>query len=95
MLALGLKSSRASRDERACSQIVRTLVQEARQGSLTTGTSYVDNYGMPCPAAQASFTAQSTVDAISGPSASRLTVRITPTGSPGSVRTYAVVFQSP
>ncbi len=95
LLALGLKSARNAQDDRATAQIAQTLTQEAQQGTLPTGTIYLDFQGVPCSASQAAFTVQSTSQSIAGDaSLTRLTVQVTPVGAPDRARTYALVFQA-
>jgi hypothetical protein len=95
MLALGLKSSRFARDDRATAQIAETLVEEAKGGTLAPGTIYLDPEGAPCTPAQAAFTAQSTLAPLAdGAALTQLTLRLTPLGAPDRARTYAVVFQT-
>jgi uncharacterized protein (TIGR02598 family) len=96
LLALGLKTARLARDDRATAQIAQTLIEEARQGTLASGTVYLDFEGAACGSAQAAYTAQSTSLPITGSaSLTRLTLRVTPLGAPDRVRIYAVVFQIP
>ena len=96
LLALGLKTARLARDDRATAQIAQTLIEEARQGTLAAGTVYLDFEGAACGSAQAAYTAQSTSLPITGSaSLTRLTLQVTPLGAPDRVRIYAVVFQTP
>jgi uncharacterized protein (TIGR02598 family) len=101
LLAVGLTNARVARENRATSQIAATLIEEAKQGTLSTGAVYLDFQGNPTgSAAQAAYLAQGTLLATSaeengtGP-LSRLTLRVTPLGDPGSVRIYAAVFPTP
>jgi uncharacterized protein (TIGR02598 family) len=94
LLALGLKDARLARNDRVTAQIAQTLVEEAKQGTPVTGTSYLDIEGSPCSSSQAAYTAQTTSTQIAGsPLLNRLTVRLTPLGAPDRARIYAVVFQ--
>src|SRR5271155_5438300 len=94
LLALGLKTARLARDDRATAQIAQTLTEEARQGTLASGTVYLDIQGTVLPSAQTSaYTAQSiSVASYEGnTSLTQMTLRVTPLGAPDCVRTYAVV----
>jgi uncharacterized protein (TIGR02598 family) len=96
LLAMGLQSARLARDDRATAQIAQTLMQEAQQGTLGSGTLCFDFTGAPCAATQAVFTAQEKVQAVGGSSAlSQLTLTVSPVGAPSRARTYALVFQAP
>jgi uncharacterized protein (TIGR02598 family) len=97
LLALGMKSARLARDDRATAQIAQTLVEQAEQGTLPAGTVYLDIQGNTLSSAQAAaYTAQSTSQSIVGNAfLNRLTLRVTPLGAPDRVRTYAVVYQAP
>lgn len=91
MMALGLKTARQIRDNRASAQIAQTLIEEARQGTLASGTLYLDLQGSGCSPAQAAYTAQSTLRPITA-FLTRLTLRVTPLGAPDRARIYAVVY---
>ena len=97
LLALGLKTARLARDDRGTVQIAQTLIEEARQGTLATGTVYLDIQGTPLNSAQtAAYTAQTTSQPVAGNSSlTSLNLQITPVGAPGRTRIYAVVFQTP
>jgi uncharacterized protein (TIGR02598 family) len=100
LLALGLKSARLARDDRATSQIAQTLIEEARQGTLASGTIYLDLQGTPVVASSASmaaYSAQSTsvTPFLGNASLTQTTLRVTPLGAPDRTRNYAVVFQTP
>jgi type II secretory pathway pseudopilin PulG len=96
LLAVGMKSSRYARSDRQEAQIAETLVEEAKQGTLTPGTTYLDVNGMPCTAAQAAFRAEPTPVSVGGAGGlSRLSLKLTPLGAPDRARTYVVVFQAP
>ena len=93
LLAVGMQSSRVAHDERASAQIAQTLVEEARQGTLAPGTTYLDFEGTACPASQAIYTAQVTsVPLASQAALTQTTLRLTPVGAPDRARIYAVVF---
>jgi uncharacterized protein (TIGR02598 family) len=96
LLALGLKSSRLARNNRATAQIAQTLVEEAKQGTLPTGTVYFDSGGATCPtSAQAAYTVQSSSLPVAGsPALTQLKLQVTPLGAPDRARIYAVIFQA-
>jgi uncharacterized protein (TIGR02598 family) len=98
LLALGLKTARLARDDRATAQVAQTLIEEAKQGTLASGTVYLDIQGTALNSSQAAvYTAQSTsVTPYQGnASLTQMTLRVTPLGAPDRVRTYAVVYQAP
>jgi uncharacterized protein (TIGR02598 family) len=101
LLALGLKMARVARDDRATAQIAETLTEEAKQGTLTSGTVYLDIQGTPLTSANsiqtAAYSAQSgSVTPYQGSAAlTQMTLRVIPLGAPDRVRTYAVVYQTP
>jgi uncharacterized protein (TIGR02598 family) len=97
LLALGLKSARLARDDRATAQIALTLVEQARQGTPLPGVGYFDIQGETLSSPQlAAYTAQSSSQSITGNTfLNRLTIRVAPLGAPSRVRTYAVVYQAP
>jgi uncharacterized protein (TIGR02598 family) len=97
LLAMGLKTARLARNDRATAQIAQTLIEEAKQGTLAPGTVYLDIQGTVLNSAQtAAYTAQSTSQTIAGSaSLTRLTLRVAPLGAPDRARIYAVVFQAP
>jgi uncharacterized protein (TIGR02598 family) len=96
LLALGLKTARLARDDRATAQIAQTLVAEAEQGTLTSGTVYLDSNGAASNSAQAAYIALSTSQTVAGSaSLTQLTLRVTPLGAPDRARIYAVVFPTP
>jgi len=103
LLALGLKTARLTRDDRATAQIAQTLIEDARQGTLAPGTVYLDIQGTALTSSatnstpMAAYTAQSTsVTPYQGSaSLTQMTLRVTPLGAPDRARTYAVVYQTP
>ena len=96
LLALGFKTARLARDNRATAEIAQTLIEKARQGTLSQGTANLDFQGNICASDQASYTEKSTLTPFTGnTSLTRLTLQVTPVGAPDRVRTYAVVFQAP
>lgn len=97
LLAIGLKGTRQARDNRTTAEIARTLIEEAKQGTLSAGTVTLDLEGKACAAPQAAYTAQITsTSETSGPGGApgltRLTLRVIPVGAPDRARTYAVVY---
>lgn len=96
LLALGLKTARQAHATQDTAQIAQSLVEEAKQGTLSTGTTYLDFQGNPTTLSQAAYSAQSTLIPVTGNATlTRLTIRITPTGTPDRARTYAAVFSAP
>ena len=100
LLALGLKTARLARDDRSTSQIAQTLIEEAKQGTLASGTVYLDIQGTPLNSANstpmAAYAAQSTSQTVMGSSSlTQMTLQITPLGAPDRKRIYAVVFPTP
>src|SRR5476649_771935 len=97
LLALGMKTARLARDDRATAQIAQTLMEEARQGTLAPGTVRLDFEGAPCGSAPPAYTAQSTsvTPYLGNTSLIQMTLRVTPLGAPDRARTYAVVYQAP
>jgi len=91
LLGLGMKTARLARDDRASAQIARTLVEEAKQGTLGTNTAYLDDQGTACSPPDAAFVVQPVTQA-TGNAASQLALRVTPVGAPGRARVYAVVL---
>ena len=95
LLAIGLKTTRFVRDDRAGAQIAATLIEEAKQGTLAAGTAYLDLQGNS-PTTAPAFTAQTSFQSVPGSaSLQRLTLRIVPLGAPDRARTYVVVFLPP
>jgi uncharacterized protein (TIGR02598 family) len=97
LLALGLKTARLARNDRCSAQIAQTLIEEAKQGTLASGTVYLDSQGALLQSPQtAAFTAQSSSQATAtSPALTQMTLRVTPLGAPDRARIYAVVFQTP
>jgi type II secretory pathway pseudopilin PulG len=104
LLALGLGNAHAARENRATAQIATTLIEQARQGTLVAGNTYLDSAGNPCSGPTgAAFVAQSTLTGIgaganassSPASLTRLILRVAPIDRPGSARTYADQFPTP
>jgi hypothetical protein len=91
LLGLGMKTARFAAADSGSALIARTLVQEARQGTLGTAPQYFDDQGAVCNPLDAAFMVQPVTQVI-GNSASRLTLRVTPLGAPGRMRVYAVVL---
>jgi uncharacterized protein (TIGR02598 family) len=98
LLTLGLKTARLARDNRAAAQIAQTLTEEARQGTLASGTVYLDIQGTALNSAQmAAYTAQSTsvTPYLGNASLTQTMLRVTPLGAPDRTRIYAVVYPTP
>jgi Tfp pilus assembly protein PilV len=96
LLAVGLNTARSAHTSRDSTQIAQSLIEEAKQGTLPMGTTYLDFQGNPANQTGAAYSAQSTFSSISGNTAvTRLTLRITPVGAPDRARTYAVVIPTP
>jgi type II secretory pathway pseudopilin PulG len=96
LLAVSQKTAQRAHTSRDSAQIAQTLIEEAKQGTLPTGTIYLDAQGNSASSAQAAYSAQSTLLPVTGNAAlSRLTLQITPLGAPNRSRTYAVVFTAP
>jgi type II secretory pathway pseudopilin PulG len=94
LLVLGLKSARMARDNRIAGQIAQTLVEEAKQGALPATPEYLDGQGSPCAVTAAIYTV-TTRTVSQNSSLSQLLLKITPTGAPDRVRTYAILFSPP
>lgn len=98
LLALGMKTSRLARDDRATAQIARTLTEEARQGTLATGTLYLDIQGNVLTSARMAVYAvqnASVTPYLGNASLTQMTLRVTPLGAPDRARIYGVVYQAP
>jgi type II secretory pathway pseudopilin PulG len=96
LMAIGLKTARHAHDNRDTAQIAQSLIEEAKQGALASGTVYLDNQANPTTASQAAYTAQCTLQTVSNNTAlDRWTLRIAPTGAPDRARIYAVVVSAP
>jgi len=101
LLALGAKTAGQARDNRATAQIAQTLIEEAKQGMLSSGTIYLDGEDNRCPRAEAIYTVQASLQPVAGnpvtaaAAPTRLTLRVTPTGAPDRARIYAVVLSIP
>jgi len=91
LLGLGLTSVRESRDGEMAAQIARDFAAEAREATLTPGSSYCDGEGNACTKADAVFTTQTTETALAG-NCTRLTIRVTPVDAPTHSSSYAVVL---
>ncbi len=99
LLVLGLNVTRTARANEAAAQIATTLVEQAKQGTVSGGLLYFDSAGQPCAAGQGAYSALATVQPTAAVGTatplSRLTLRVTPLGAPGEARTYADVFPTP
>ena len=95
LLAVGLKTACQARDDRASTQIAERQIEEAKQGTLAAGTTYLDVEGNPSTSARA-FASQATFLQLTGGTVlQRLTLRVTPLGAPDRARTYVVVLLPP
>jgi uncharacterized protein (TIGR02598 family) len=94
MLGVGLTGARQARDSRISAQIAETLSDEARDGTLTAGTTYCDDQGVSCPAAVACYQIQTTQDALAG-SCTRLTIQVTPIAARSRPLDYVAVLPPP
>jgi Tfp pilus assembly protein PilV len=94
MLGVGLTSARVARDSRISAQIAENLSDEARAGTLTTGTTYCDDQGVSCAAAGACYRIQSTQAALAG-SCTRLTIQVTPIAARSRPLDYVAVLPPP
>ncbi len=92
LMALGLKSARLAREERAAAHIAQTLIDETKEGTTPAAMLYLNSDGNPADPSAASYRVESTVQPVPGSSLSRLTLRVIPTGSPDHARTYAVLL---
>ena len=101
LLALGLNSARLAREDRMTSQIAETMIEQAKQGTLTAGTTYFDAESNPCAPAQAAYVVQGTLAAFNAGSVTgsapltQVTLRISPRALSHTVRVYAEVFPTP
>jgi uncharacterized protein (TIGR02598 family) len=93
LLAVGIKSARFAREDRATAEIAQTLIEEAKQGPLPANPIYMDDQGNVCTSSQATFSAQTTSSTT--PYFSQLKIQVTPMGDPNRARIYAVVLQPP
>ena len=95
LLVVGLKTARQAHAAQDMAQIAQSLVEEAKQGTLSTGTAYFDFQGNPTNLSQAAYSAQSTLVSVTGNATlTRLTLQITPLGMPDRSRTYATVISA-
>lgn len=90
LLALGITTSHHARAHRAMAEVAQSLVEQARQGLLVAGTSYLSAAGQACARAGAIYTVQSTLNDFDG--TEKIVLRIIPVGAPAEARTYAVVI---
>ena len=102
LLALGSAHAHQAHDKRTTIQIAETLIEAAKQGTLTSGTSYLDAQGNSCTANQSIYTVETAFQSLAGTptsagvaSPTRLTLRVTPSGAPDRARIYAVIFSAP
>lgn len=96
LYVLGLQIARQAQDTRDEARMAQSLIEQARQGTLSSGTTYLDLQGSSTTVSQAVYTAQSTIQPVTGSSTlDRLTLKITPLSAPDRARTYAVVYSAP
>jgi uncharacterized protein (TIGR02598 family) len=99
LLVVGLNGAHRARENRASAQIAATLIEEAKQGTLGTGTVYFDSTTQPCGPGGAAYAVQPAEQPVAGAGGAstltRLTLRVTPVGMPGAARIYADVFPTP
>jgi uncharacterized protein (TIGR02598 family) len=104
MLSLGLNTARQARDNRTTTEIAQTFIEKAKQGTLATGTLYLNLQGTPCNSTEAAYAVQSTLlpsaasplDKETGTAfLTRLTLQVTPLGAPDRSQIYAVVYPVP
>jgi uncharacterized protein (TIGR02598 family) len=93
LLALGMKTTRQAKTDKGMGQIAQTLVEEAKLGSLASGTVYLNEECATCNASQAAYTVQASIQPFQT-TLSQLTLHVTPLGAPDRARVYAVVFQA-
>jgi uncharacterized protein (TIGR02598 family) len=91
LVGLGLTSARQARDGQLAAQIATTLAEQAREGTLTSGSGYCDNQGAVCSSANACYQTQTTETTLTG-NCTRLTIQVTPIGNPNRPQDYAVVL---
>ena len=94
LLGVGLTTARQARDGRISAQVAETRADEARAGTLTSGSSYCDAQGVTCPSSSAVYRIQTTLATLAG-NCTRLTVQITPVATPNRQLDYAVVLPPP
>jgi len=103
LLVVGLNSARAARENHVAAEIATNLIEEAKQGTLSSGLLYFDAEGSLCLSSQAAYSAQGAFLSSPGPTGSgmtggaltRLTLRIIPMAAPGSPRIYVDIFPTP
>jgi len=91
LVGLGLTSARQARDGQLTAQIATTIVEQAREGTLTNGSGYVDSQGTVCASTNACYQTQTTESTVAG-NCTRLTIQVAPIGNPHRVQAYAVVL---
>jgi type II secretory pathway pseudopilin PulG len=91
LVGLGLASARQARDGQLTAQIATTLVQQAREGTLTTGSGYCDDQGATCASTSACYQTLTTETILAG-NCTRLTIQVTPVGNPTRSQDYAVIL---
>jgi hypothetical protein len=91
LVGLGLTSARQARDNQLTAQIAQTLTEQAREGTLTSGSGYCDDQGAVCTSTGAYYQTQTTETMLAG-NCTRVTIQITPIGNPNRLQEYAVVL---
>ena len=91
LLGLGLTATRQARDNHTSAQIAENFIDQAQQGTLTNGASYVDDQGNTCASSVACYHIQTATTTVSG-NLTRLTVQVTPVSAPTRSQFYAVVL---
>jgi Tfp pilus assembly protein PilV len=91
LVGLGLTSARQARDGQLTAQIAQTLTEQAREGTLTSGSGFCDGQGAVCPSTSACYKTLTTETILAG-NCMRVTIRITPIGNPSRLQEYAVVL---
>jgi uncharacterized protein (TIGR02598 family) len=91
LLSVGLTTARQARDGRISAQIAETFADQARDDTLTAGSTYCDDQGAACPATSACYQVQATLNTLAG-NCTRLTVQVTPVATPNRPLDYAVVL---
>ena len=92
LVGMGMTSARQAHDNRAMTQIAETFIQNARQGTIASGVSYLDNQENPCARAGACYQVTLTPNATAMPPLTRLTVQVTPLATPNRSQFYAVLL---
>ena len=98
LLAVGVSGARHARENRATAQIAATMIEQAKQGAITSsGTFYFDSGGNPTTTTGVAYRVQESISSCAANSASggplnRLVLQVVPVDSAGAVRNYADVY---